>query len=206
MQYDAILVDLDGVIRVWPESDESIAAAYNMPIDAIRNIAFSPELLNLAITGEITDEEWRARVGEQLRGEFPGTDAQDALAQWSSQTGEVDQEVLSLLRNCDRSIKLVLVTNATSRLARDLDALDISNYFHAVVNSSTVGFVKPSEQIFRFALRQADTVPERALFIDDSKANVDAAASMGILGHVHANFAQLSSFLRYAGVLNAPAP
>jgi putative hydrolase of the HAD superfamily len=206
MQYDAILVDLDGVIRVWPESDESIEAAHNLPIDAIRNIAFSPELLNLAITGEITDEEWRARVAEQLRGEFSGTDAQDALARWSSQTGQVDQEVLSLLRTCERSIKLVLVTNATSRLAGDLYALGISNCFHAVVNSSTVGFAKPAEQIFRFALRQAGTVPERALFIDDTKANVDAAASIGILSHVHANFAQLSSFLRYAGVLNAPAP
>src|SRR5450432_2360682 len=103
MQYDTILVDLDGVIRVWPESDESIEAAYNLPIDAIRNTAFSPELLNLAITGEITDEEWRARIAEQLRGEFPGTDAQGALTQWSSQTGDVDQGVLSLLRKCNRS-------------------------------------------------------------------------------------------------------
>lgn len=205
MQYDAILVDLDGVIRIWPESDESIDAAYNLPIEAIRNIAFSPELLNLAITGEITDEEWRVRIAEQLRDKYRGTAARDALTLWSSQTGEVDQEVLSLLKSCDPSVKLVLVTNATSRLAADLDVLDISNCFHAVVNSSSVGYAKPSEQVFRVALRQAGTVPERALFIDDTNDNVEAAARMGILGHVYASHAQLSSFLRYAGVLNAAA-
>jgi putative hydrolase of the HAD superfamily len=66
MQYNAILVDLDGVIRRWQSSDESIETACNLPIGSIRKIAFEPKLLNLAITGAITDEVWRDRIARQL--------------------------------------------------------------------------------------------------------------------------------------------
>ena len=205
MQYEAILVDLDGVIRHWQPSDESIETAFSLPAGSIRRAAFSPEIVDLAITGAIADEEWRERIAEKLRCQSSGTPAREAVALWTEQYGAIDQKVLSLLKGCESSITLVLVTNATSRLPRDLEALGLLEFFHAVVNSSQVGSTKPSEQIFRAALAQAGTVPERALFIDDTPSNIAAATSLGILSHAFVSHIELSSFLRQAGVLHAEA-
>jgi len=205
VQYEAILVDLDGVIRHWQPSDESIETDFGLPTGSIRKAAFSPEIVDLAITGAIADEEWRERIAEKLRCQSSATHAREAVALWTEQPGAIDQKVLSLLKGCESSIKLVLVTNATSRLPRDLEALGLLEFFHAVVNSSQVGSKKPSEQIFRAALAQAGTVPERALFIDDTPSNIAAATSLGILSHAFVSHIELSSFLRQAGVLRAEA-
>jgi len=205
VQFEAILVDLDGVIRHWQSSDESIETAFSLPAGSIRKAAFSPEIVDLAITGAIADEEWRERIVEKLRCQSGAEHAREAVALWTEQPGAIDQNVLSLLKGCKSSIKLVLVTNATSRLPRDLQALGLLGFFHAVVNSSQVGAKKPSEKIFRAALVQASTVPERALFIDDTPSNIGAATSLGILSHAFVSHIELSSFLRQAGVLRAEA-
>ena len=205
MQFEAILVDLDGVIRHWKPSDESIETAFSLPAGSIRRAAFSPEIVDLAITGAIADEEWRERIAEKLHCQSSATHAREAVALWTEQPGAIDQKVLSLLKDCESSVKLVLVTNATSRLQRDLQALGLLDFFHAVVNSSQVGAKKPSEQIFRAALTQAGTVPECALFIDDTPSNIAAATSLGILSHAFVSHIELSSFLRQAGVLRAEA-
>jgi len=205
VQYEAILVDLDGVIRHWKPSDESIETAFSLPTGSIRRAAFSPEIVDLAITGAIADEEWRERIAEKLHCQSSATHAREAVALWTEQPGAIDQKVLSLLKDCESSVKLVLVTNATSRLPHDLQALGLLEFFHAVVNSSQVGVKKPSEQIFRTALMQAGTVPERALFIDDTPSNIAAATSLGILSHAFVSHIELSSFLRQAGVLRAEA-
>ena len=125
MQYEAILVDLDGVIRHWKPSDESIETAFSLPAGSIRRAAFSPEIVDLAITGAIADEEWRERIAEKLHCQSSATHAREAVALWTEQPGAIDQKVLSLLKDCESSVKLVLVTNATSRLPRDLQALGV---------------------------------------------------------------------------------
>ena len=205
MQYETILVDLDGVIRKWRPSDETIEVAFGLPVGSIRKTAFLPELVSQAVTGAITDEEWREQTAERLRREFGASDAREAVAQWTSQPGEVDQQVLSILSARDASIKLILVTNATSRLSLDLKNLGLSGHFHSVVNSSQVGVKKPSAEVFRIAMERSATAPEHALFIDDTAANVAAAARLGILSHMFVGHSELSAFLHQAGVLRAEA-
>jgi putative hydrolase of the HAD superfamily len=84
MQYKALLIDLDGVIRNWRSSDKSIEGRYGLPIGSMREAAFSPELVEPAISGAISDEEWRARIAEKLGRKFGATRAVDAVAEWTS--------------------------------------------------------------------------------------------------------------------------
>ena len=57
----------------------------------------------------------------------------------------------------------------------DYDGLcDIDAY------SCTLGAAKPDPRYFAAVLSLADTRPDRALFVDDSAANIAAAASLGI--------------------------
>lgn len=199
------MIDLDGVIRKWHASDEPIEGKYGFPIGSIRAVAFAPELAGPAITGAISDEEWRARIAKELGYRFGAARATEAVTEWTSHPGQVDEMTLSLISECSSSLRLVLVTNATSRLPHDLLALGLSERFHAIVNSSQVGVAKPSKEVFRIALERSGATPAQALFIDDTAANVESASSLGILSHAFAGHQGMSAFLRQAGVLRAEA-
>jgi putative hydrolase of the HAD superfamily len=202
MRFKALLVDLDGVVRRWPASDELIEDAHGLPRGVIRRIAFAPDLLSLAITGQITDQEWRQRVADRLQLEFSlGSVSIDVVKKWSQIIGEVDWETVSILRQCDASIRRGLVTNATSRLEGDLARLRIADEFDFVVNSSEVGIAKPDRKIFEISLLRAGIEPAEALFIDDIAENVMAAEDFGITGHVFSDHAELLAFLRQLGVI-----
>jgi putative hydrolase of the HAD superfamily len=170
----------------------------------IRRIAFAPDLLSLAITGQITDQEWRQRVADRLQLEFSlGSASIDVVKKWSQIIGEVDWETVSILRQCDDSLRRVLVTNATSRLEQDLATLGLADEFDIVVNSSEVGIAKPDRKIFEISLLRAGAEPAEALFIDDIVENVKEAEKLGITGHIFLSHAELLAFLSRLGVISS---
>jgi hypothetical protein len=79
----ALLIDLDGVIRVWrTQEDPAAEAAFGLPPGAVRRVAFAPQRLQPVISGQISDELWRNQIHTQLAKEFPDGDAAGAVA-WS---------------------------------------------------------------------------------------------------------------------------
>ncbi len=70
LRYEALLVDLDGVNRRWRKThDDAVEAAHGLPPGSLRSAAFAPELVELAITGQISDEAWRSNIAESLERE-----------------------------------------------------------------------------------------------------------------------------------------
>ncbi|WP_326574266.1 hypothetical protein OG889_04275 [Streptomyces sp. NBC_00481] len=65
LAYDAVLCDIDGVLRHWPAADP-LEQAHGLPVGALAAAAFAPARLHPAITGEITDEPWRSAVAADL--------------------------------------------------------------------------------------------------------------------------------------------
>jgi putative hydrolase of the HAD superfamily len=80
-------------------------------------------------------------------------------------------------------------------------SLGLADRFHAVANSSEIGAVKPSAAYFNGALVQANVSATEALFVDDSLANVEAAAALGIRSHHFTGHVAFSAFLHEAGAL-----
>src|SRR5690606_3350678 len=166
MPIRVILTDLDGVIRDWSgQRDDDIERDTGLPEGAIKEAAFDPEQLIRVITGRISDEAWRRQTVDRLRERYPDADAARAVAAWSEPAGEVDREVLELLQRCRERVPLVLVTNATSRLDRDLSVLGIAAAFDHIVNSSVVGAAKPDRAIFEHALDRVGADPAEALYV-----------------------------------------
>lgn len=196
-----LLVDFDGVVRRWSADDAEIEESCGLPKGAIRRTAFAPELLLPAISGAVTDEAWRQSVSEELDRRYPGSSALEAVAQWSSSPGELEPQVLAVLARCRPDLRIVLATNATSRLASDLWALGLSSYFYAVANSSELRVTKPSVAYFEAALHRAGVRASDALFIDDSLSNVQAAIGVGMLAHHFTGHEAMSAFLGKAGGL-----
>lgn len=199
---NAILTDLDGVIRIWPpEIHLKAERETGLPEGAIPRAAFSDDLLPLVITGKISDDEWRRRIADLLSKDIPDANAERAVTLWSASPGEVDLEILRILRACRKKAKLVLISNATSRLLSDLRRLGIAEDFDYIINSSEVGFAKPDPNIYFAALDTVEATPEQALFIDDNAGHVAAATRLGISGHTYVGADGLRQKLNHLDLL-----
>lgn len=63
----AIVFDLDGVIREWNvEETHAIESRFELPIGAIRGVAFEKSWNRDVVTGVISDEQWRATIASHL--------------------------------------------------------------------------------------------------------------------------------------------
>jgi putative hydrolase of the HAD superfamily len=56
----------------------------------------------------------------------------------------------------------------------------LSKWFDVVTVSYEIGCTKPDPRIYQACLSALDVPPASALFVDDRKANVDAAAALGL--------------------------
>ncbi|WP_035797514.1 HAD-IA family hydrolase [Kitasatospora mediocidica] len=179
-RYDAVLCDLDGVLRHWPAMDD-LERGHGLEVGTVLAAAFAPGRLEPAITGAVTDEQWRAAVVADLTATCGSAErARAAVASWSAMLPRIDQGVLALLTAARRTTTLGLLSNATTRLERDLDRQGLGDLADVVVNTARIGVAKPDPQVYRIAADRVGAAVERCLFIDDSLTNVLAARAVGM--------------------------
>ena len=199
-RYKAILLDFDGVLRRWPNSDSEIEKKYGLGSGSIGNVAFQPAVLDQAIRGLITDEQWRQNIIGILQETHPALDVRSAITEWSASYGEIDRDLLALLSACKSKAEILLLTNATSRLGQDLAALNLDNWFSKIINSSEVGCVKPEPEIFQKAILECSCQVNEIVYIDDTSENAMAGAEAGILTHHYTRFDNCKVFLSEIGL------
>lgn len=101
------------------------------------------------------------RWEEMLAGSFAGTVA-----------------ILDELRRTD--LRLFALTNWSQHtFPRAIDKFDFFAWFEDIIVSGKEGIIKPDPAIFRILTTRFGVDPARAVFIDDSWKNVDAAARLG---------------------------
>ena len=174
-----VVFDLGGVLIDWdprylyrqlfddPDEMESFlaevtTAEWNAHQDAGRTWAEAIELL-VAEHPERREliEAFHGRWPEMLAGEIPGT-----------------VHVLAELRAA--GVRLVALSNWSAEMfpiARE--RFDFLAWFEGIVISGDVGVNKPDRRIFELLMDRFGIEPAAAIFIDDSAANVDAAAALG---------------------------
>lgn len=129
MQTTTLLLDLDGVLRLWPTDYSALEEEHHLPAGSVARAAFEATLLSQAITGRITDHEWRCEVERRLALAYPSSEAAKAVAAWSKPAGFVHHEVVHLVTRARNNCVVGLVTNATDRLLRDLAELGLLQKF-----------------------------------------------------------------------------
>jgi putative hydrolase of the HAD superfamily len=194
--FDAVLCDLDGVLRLWDrEGVTELDRACGLPEGTLAGVAFRPERLVPAVTGRVTDEQWRADVAADLTGTWGRETADAVMARWDAALGRVDDEVRALLSAVRRHLPVVLVSNATSRLESDLARLGLADDLDHVVNTSRLGFAKPDARVFAAAAATAGVPASRCLFVDDTEGHVVAARASGMTGLHYREARQLRAVL-----------
>lgn len=190
----ALLVDFDGVLRRWdPAVPAGVEERYGLPAGALERALFRPDRLRAAVLGQVPHSAWIAEVSAEV-----GDVA--AVREWQAYRGDVDPEVLALVREArSAGVPVGLATNATDQLDADLVALGLAGEFDAVANSSKLGAAKPSAAYYSAACELVKTPAERCLLLDDSTRFVAGARAAGLTAHRYAG----PPDLRYARALLA---
>jgi len=179
--FDALLCDLDGVIRYFDHSElnRREQAAGIAPGTTLR-LAFAPEREVPLLHGRLTRVEWAASIAEALTALVPAEPATQLAEAFTHAPSWADRAVLDLIRNVRGTIPVVLVTNATTWLEDDLALLGLADVADHIVNSSRVGVAKPDPAIYAIAAERAGVPAGRCLFVDDNLANAEAARAAGM--------------------------
>ncbi|WP_405938272.1 HAD-IA family hydrolase [Streptomyces sp. NBC_00726] len=207
LAFDALLCDLDNVIRFFDldEVTRQEEAAGIAP-GTTMEIAFAPERDLPLLLGRISRDEWAASIAEALAARVPGPQAVALAAAFTHTPSRVDQQVVELLGRVRRSVPVVLVTNATVWLDDDLARLGLTGLADDVVNSSRVRIAKPDAGIYEIAAARAGVPAHRCAFVDDSRANVEAARRAGMTAVLYRDISDLRRLVAPLVGEVAPSP
>lgn len=197
--FDAVLCDLDGVIRFYDMSEVTrLERAAGLPEGTTASVGYAPENDLPLLLGRITREQWADSIVQGLLPRVSPYEAENLARAFTTADFHADTTVVDLLRRVRDQCPLVLVTNATRWLDEDLDRLGLTDLAHSVVNSSHVGVAKPDPRIYEIAVGRAGVTADRCLFVDDTRENVDAAVALGMTGVHHRDPADLGPALATA--------
>lgn len=193
--FKVLLLDLDGVLRLWdPELTDAVERAHGLPPGTLGVAAFAPHRHLPALTGAVDDQTWRASVADAVAADF-GEAGHAAVRDWMVPAGRIDTDVLEVVRRARTHLRIVLLTNATSRLGEDLERLGLSDEVDAVVSSADLGLAKPDPDVFSRAALANRLMFSEIAFVDDSPENIATAEILGIRSHLYTGVEGLRDFV-----------
>lgn len=182
---------------------------------------------HLAVADRWSESRWGRFVDELGFRELNArTDAGLSLRQAVDEATARDPEFGEILAHYYEHFRSALVrpVPGTGQVVRDLKAvgvrlLGLSNWsaenFHCapavepaisdledVMVSGDVGVAKPDPRIFQLFIDTCGVVPSQTVFIDDTQANIDAAASLGFVTVLFTDARQLRRDLERLGALH----
>lgn len=89
----------------------------------------------------------------------------------------------------------VLSDNVPERINYLEDKYGFKGLFDDMVLSFEVNMTKPSDEIFRLAIKRLDVLASESIFVDDKVDNVNAAIGLGLKGILFQNAEQLRNDL-----------
>ena len=178
---DAALFDLGKVVLDW---DPRYFYTRFFAGDATALERFIASVITPAWIHEMDAGKPVAQAVAERQGAFPGHAA--LIAMWVEGwpvmlRGEIAGTVQVLDELRARGLRLYALTNFSAETYPIAKARCPSlALFEDVVMSAEVGLIKPDPRIYAHAIRRCRLAPARTVFVDDLRANVDAAAAAGM--------------------------
>ena len=183
----AVTFDVGGtLIEPWP----SVGHVYAEVAARFGFVDVEPAALNREFSAawkrraahDYSRAVWQSLVNETFAGAgaaHPSEECFDALYHRFEQADvwrifDDVRPVLGELRS--RGLKLCVISNWDERMRPLLDALELAQYFDAIVISHEAGHTKPAREIFLRAAEQLNLPPEHILHVGDSAREDDEGA------------------------------
>ena len=151
-----------------------------------------------------------AELIAERSGLFP--DEADLIAaywdRWDEMSGPAMDATVAVLNEVQAlGVPTFALTNwSAETLPRVRHRYGFLESFDGMLVSGEEGIIKPDPAIYQLLCRRFDLSPDRTFFVDDSAANVDAAAALGFAAHRFVDAPALRSALIASGVDVSPAP
>ena len=192
---NTIFFDLFGVLL---GIDQSVVVQYlstltNTPYLKTREITMGEPYMRLE-RGETKFQEYVEDIGALLLN-GDRIDADRLRDIWmNSRVGELP--AVSLLDKLQKIYTVWVISNTTEAHIKGLQSQFVFlNSFSGIITSERAGVHKPHPNIFKFALKEANTDAISSLFIDDSYSNVESSENLGFVSHHYSRFDELVKFL-----------
>ena len=198
---DIVFFDIGGVLlTISPEATIQQLSQYTGLTPEIVRSAFPEDAHDAYEKGFIPDEGFYQAYLKNLPSHKGLTSSQFWNA-WSQLiVGET--ETIDVLMSVSRTTKIWLLSNTNPmHIEKEIHVYQFPHQVDGTVYSFDVGLRKPDPAIYLKACAMAKTSPERSIFIDDLKENVDVAISVGMNGIHFRNVIQLKKELEPLGVL-----
>lgn len=201
MEIQACLFDMDGVIRHW-----AIEAAYRaedlagLPRGVLAATAFAVPEFDQGVLGWATFDDWCRATADALAAQYGPDAARIAVETWHENRGDIDQEIVGLIRELRESVPIGLLSNAHDRLHQDLELHRLTDLFDQVICSARVHLAKPDPAIYRHAAEAMGVPMTACFFTDDREPNVTAAQALGMRAHHFSDIGGLVGSLRQLGL------
>jgi glucose-1-phosphatase len=112
-------------------------------------------------------------------------------AAWNMLLLDIPPQRINLLEALATRYKLFLLSNTNlihyksfaTYIQQKFKNRKLEDYFEKTYLSFNMGFRKPDQAIYKAMIEDSWMVPAKSLFIDDTEANIKAAAALGIHGH-----------------------
>jgi 2-haloacid dehalogenase len=174
-----VVFDLGGVLIDWD------------PRHLYRRLIEDDDEIN-AFLAEVGFSAWNASLDagrswpeavEDLASRFPHRRAliEAFHERWPETLGEAIAGTVDILEELrDAGVRVVALSNwSADTFPVAFERYAFLRWFEGVVLSGEVGVGKPDPRMFEALMARHDVVPAEAVFIDDSAANVAAAARLG---------------------------
>jgi 2-haloacid dehalogenase len=198
--FNAVVFDLGNVLVHWDRR-----LLYEQLIDDPDELdRFLDEVLTLDVNADLDRGVGLAEVTARLAERHPDhAELIDAFRErWTETLGETIDDTVEILDALRGTVRLFALSNwgrETFELSRP--RLPFLEWFDGLVISGREGVVKPDLAIWELLCERHDVDPGAAVFIDDSRANVMAAAALGFTTVEFTSPEQLAGELRSLGIL-----
>jgi glucose-1-phosphatase len=180
MTLKAILFDWGGVLVRTHDHSLRTAWEQRLGLNAgqAEYIVFGGETGWDVQLGSISDEAHWERVQRRLG---LSADEVHAFRRDFFAGDHLDSDLIAYIDRLRSHYTLGLLSNATSR-ARSVLAgeFDLVRHFDSVTISCEEGVMKPDVRIYQIALARAGVAPAEAVFIDDTRPNIEGAQRAGL--------------------------
>jgi HAD superfamily hydrolase (TIGR01509 family) len=188
----AAVLDIGGVLEhvddhAWPEDwAERWATEAGLVAEGLEAALARHEPLGDLLTGEASEADFRAAYQRALRLPDDRVDAMMAEL-WDAYCGTLDQPLHEFwLSLRERGVLLGILSNSMDGARREEGRrYGFPAQADVLVYSHEVGLAKPDPAIYALTTERLGLAPGQVAFLDDNRANVDAARAFGWQAMLH---------------------
>lgn len=109
---------------------------------------------------------------------------------------KTNTELIDYLLSKKDTYSFTVLTNNSPEIEEHMEAVyKIPKFYDHFISSGTYHLSKSDPKLHEEVMAKLMCTPEQCVFVDDTKENVEAAASLGITGFLYRNFEEFKNDL-----------